>query len=113
MGPTRIGSLFRAPFNDPDVVRAVISAAHAEGVTVFADTKLPNFRKLTLDDIADSLSMVDYITPNEDEARFFTGEDEPESVCSSFTGRVAFSVSGMAPSRDLSWPESVKMEEFS
>ena len=37
----------------------------------------------------------------------------PESVCSSFTGRVAFSVSGMAPSRDLSWPESVKMEEFS
>ncbi len=72
-----IGSLFRAPFNDPDVIRAVVSEAHSKGLTVFADTKLPNFRKLTLDDIADSLSMIDYITPNEDEARYFTGEDEP------------------------------------
>ena len=82
-----IGSLFRAPFNDPDVVRAVVSAAHAEGVTVFADTKLPNFRKLTLDDIADSLSMVDYITPNEDEAGFFTGEDEPEKMADVFLAK--------------------------
>ena len=79
-----IGSLFRAPFNDPDVIRAVVSEAHSKGITVFADTKLPNFRKLTLDEIADSLSMVDYITPNEDEARFFTGEDEPEKMAQVF-----------------------------
>lgn len=79
-----VGSLFRAPFNDPDVVRAVISEAHAKGVTIFADTKLPNFRKLTLDDIADSLSMVDYITPNEDEARYFTGEEDPEKMADVF-----------------------------
>ena len=73
-----IGSLFRAPFNDPDVIRGVVSQAHSRGIPVFADTKIPNFRRLTLDDIADSLSMIDYITPNEDEARFFTGEDTPE-----------------------------------
>ena len=79
-----IGSLFRAPFNDPDVIRAVVSEAHSKGIPVFADTKIPNFRRLTLDEIADSLSMIDYITPNEDEARFFTGEDEPEKMAAAF-----------------------------
>ena len=79
-----IGSLFRAPFNDPDVIRAVVSEAHSRGIPVFADTKIPNFRKLTLDEIADSLSMIDFITPNEDEARFFTGEEEPEKMARVF-----------------------------
>ena len=79
-----IGSLFRAPFNDPDVVRAVVTKAHSKGIPVFADTKLPNFRKLTLDDLADSLPMIDYITPNEDEARFFTGETEPAKMAEVF-----------------------------
>ena len=74
-----IGSLFRAPFNDPDVIRAVISEAHSRGIPVFADTKIPNFRRLTLDEIADSLSMIDYITPNE-----FTGEEEPEKMAKAF-----------------------------
>ena len=82
-----IGSLFRAPFNDPDVIRAVVSEAHSKGIPVFADTKIPNFRRLTLDEIADSLSMVDYITPNEDEARFFTGEDEPEKMAAAFLAK--------------------------
>ena len=87
-----IGSLFRAPFNDPDVIKAVVSEANSRGVTVFADTKLPNFRKLTLDDIADSLSMVDYITPNEDEARYFTGEEEPEKMADVFLKKGARNV---------------------
>ena len=82
-----IGSLFRAPFNDPDVVKSVISQAHSKGIPVFADTKIPNFRRLTLDDIADSLSMVDYITPNEDEARFFTGEEKPDKMAEAFLAR--------------------------
>lgn len=82
-----IGSLFRAPFNDPDVVRAVVTQAHSKGLPVFADTKIPNFRRLTLDDIADSLAMVDYITPNEDEARFFTGEDRPDKMAEAFLAR--------------------------
>ena len=81
-----IGSLFRAPFNDPEVVRAVVSEAHSRGIPVFADTKIPNFRRLTLDDIADSLPMIDYITPNEDEARFFTG-DKPEKMAEAFLAK--------------------------
>ena len=79
-----IGSLFRAPFNDPEVVRAVVTEIHSKGIPVFADTKIPNFRKLTLDDIADALSMIDYITPNEDEARVFTGEKEPEKMAKAY-----------------------------
>lgn len=86
-GAVVIGSLFRAPFNDPDVIRAVVSEAHSKGIPVFADTKLPNFRKLTLDDISDSLAMIDYITPNEDEARFFTGKNEPEEMADVFLSK--------------------------
>ena len=82
-----IGSLFRAPFNDPDVVRAVVTEAHSKGIPVFADTKIPNFRKLTLDDLADSLPMIDYITPNEDEAKFFTGETEPARMAEAFLSK--------------------------
>ena len=82
-----IGSLFRAPFNDPDVIKAVVSEAHSKGIPVFADTKIPNFRKLTLDEIGDSLPMIDYITPNEDEARFFTGETEPLKMAEAFLAK--------------------------
>ena len=82
-----IGSLFRAPFNDPDVIKAVVSEAHSKGIPVFADTKIPNFRKLTLDEIGASLPMIDYITPNEDEARFFTGETEPAKMAEAFLAK--------------------------
>ena len=82
-----IGSLFRAPFNDPDVIKAVVSEAHSKGIPVFADTKIPNFRKLTLDEIGDSLPMIDYITPNEDESRFFTGETEPAKMAEAFLAK--------------------------
>ena len=75
-----LSSLFRAPFNDPDVVRDVVRAAKAGGSVVFADTKLPNFRALTLDDLRESLPLIDCIFPNEDEARYYTGETEPEAM---------------------------------
>ncbi|MBQ3291759.1 MAG: carbohydrate kinase family protein [Mogibacterium sp.] len=81
-----LGSLFRAPFNDPDVIRQVLLAAKEQNVLVFADTKLPNFRKLTLDEISDSLSMIDYITPNEDEAFYYTGHEDPEAAAEVFLG---------------------------
>jgi len=75
-----LGSLFRAPFDDPQVIHAVLAAARANGQTVIADTKLPNFRVLKLSDVADSLPLIDYITPNEDEARYFTGKSSPEDM---------------------------------
>ena len=75
-----LGSLFRAPFDDHAIVKAVVEYAHENGILVFADTKIPNFAKITLDDLKGSLPYIDYITPNEDEGRFFTGEDDPEKM---------------------------------
>ena len=85
-----LGSLFRAPFDDPGIIYKVISGASghtdsAGGRTyVFADTKLPNFTRLTLDDINDSLPLIDYITPNEDEAGYYSGKDTPEEMADVF-----------------------------
>ena len=75
-----LGSLFRAPFDDPDIIHSVLLAAKTAGQTVFADTKLPNFRKLSLDDLAGSLDLIDYITPNEDEAKYYSGKQDPEAM---------------------------------
>ena len=79
-----LGSLFRAPFDDPAIIFSVLRAAREAGVTVFADTKLPNFNVLGLDDLKDALPLIDYITPNEDEARYFTEEEEPEAMADVF-----------------------------
>lgn len=79
-----LGSLFRAPFDDPEIIHAVLSAAKAADQLVFADTKLPNFRFLTLHDLRDSLPLIDCITPNEDEARYYTGKDEPAEMAQVF-----------------------------
>lgn len=81
-----LGSLFRAPFDDPEIISAVLGAAKAAGQLVFADTKLPNFRFLTLEDLRDSLPLIDYITPNEDEARYYSGKDSPEEMAEVFLG---------------------------
>ena len=79
-----LGSLFRAPFDEPEIIHEVLLRAKQAGETIFADTKLPNFRKLTLSDLKESLPLIDYITPNEDEARYFTGESEPEKMADVF-----------------------------
>ena len=79
-----LGSLFRAPFDDPAVTDAVLRFAYNQGIPVFADTKLPNSRPCTLEEIRSSLPLIDWITPNEDEARFYTGKDEPEEMAEVF-----------------------------
>ena len=86
-GALILGSLFRAPFDDPEIIHAVLRAAKAENQTVFADTKLPNFRFLRLEDLRDSLPLIDYITPNEDEARYFSGKEKPEDMADVFLSR--------------------------
>ena len=75
-----LGSLFRAPFDDPAIIRAVLQEAKNAGAMTFADTKLPNYRVLSLADVRDALPLVDCITPNEDEARYFTGRENPEEM---------------------------------
>ena len=79
-----LGSLFRAPFNDPKIIYSVVSEAKKAGQIVVADTKLPNFVKLSLADIADSLPFVDFITPNEDEAKYYSGKTDPEEMADVF-----------------------------
>ena len=79
-----LGSLFRAPFDDPDVIAGVLNAPEAEGALILADTKLPNFRKLTLEDLGESLPRIDYIFPNEDEGRYCTGQTDPEAMADVF-----------------------------
>ena len=81
-----LGSLFRAPFDDPEIIDSVLSSAKAAGQLVFADTKLPNFRFLTLGDLRCSLPLIDYITPNEDEARYYSGKEHPEDMADVFLG---------------------------
>ena len=83
-GALLLGSLFRSPFDDPGVIAGTLRAAKAAGCRTFADTKLPNFRKLTLHDLRDALPLVDYITPNEDEARFHTGREDPAEAAAVF-----------------------------
>ena len=60
--------------------------AKENGQIIVADTKLPNFRFLKLEDIKDSLPLIDYITPNEDEARYFSGKEDPEEMADVFLG---------------------------
>ena len=79
-----LGSLFRAPFDDPEIILSVLRAAKEAGILVVADTKLPNFRVLSLEDVKEALPYVDYITPNEDEAKYFTGKTEPEEMADVF-----------------------------
>ncbi len=79
-----LGSLFRAPFDEPEIVHDVLSAGKAAGELIVADTKLPNFRRLNLADLSDSLPLVDFITPNEDEARYYSGQSEPEAMADAF-----------------------------
>ena len=79
-----LGSMFRAPFDAPEIIHSVLKSAKLAGVMVFADTKLPNFRFLKLEDLKESLPLIDYITPNEDEAKYYTGKTEPEDMADVF-----------------------------
>ena len=82
-----LGSLFRVPFDDPQVISRVVRTAKAAGALVLADTKLPNFRRLSLDDLSDALPFIDYITPNEDEARYYTSEKNVQEMAEVFLER--------------------------
>ena len=87
LSPTRflvLGSLFRAPFDDPAVVSGVLDSPGAKGSLILADTKLPNFKKLTLADLRDCLPRIDYIFPNEDEGAWCTGQTDPEAMAEVF-----------------------------
>ncbi len=68
-----LASLFRAPLDDPKKVLELVVKAKSEGACVFADTKLPVYKKLTLEDYAEVLPYIDLIFPNETEAAYYSG----------------------------------------
>ncbi len=84
-----LGSLLRAPFDDPGIILSVLKAARSSGQTVFADTKLPNFRFLKLSDLEDALPLIDYLMPNEDEAAYLSGKKDPEEMADVLLSRGA------------------------
>ncbi len=87
-----LDSLFRVPFNEPELIYRVVTEARRQGLSVYADTKLPNFTRLTLDDVKDSLSLMDCIFPNEREAEYYSGKTEPEAMADEFLKRGVKSV---------------------
>ena len=71
-----LASIFRAPLDKKEVITALVRRAKAEGAVVCADTKLPTYRKLCLEDLKDILPLIDYMFPNENEGAYYTGESE-------------------------------------
>ena len=79
-----LGSLFRAPFVDPEGLLILVRHANALGMTIYADTKLPNGKVLSLADLADALPYIDYMFPNEDEAAYYSKKERPEEMADVF-----------------------------
>ncbi len=65
-----LASLFNAPLDDVDLVTRIAKKAKSEGAIVCADIK-PIQTNMTLADYAEALPYIDYIFPNEDEAKLF------------------------------------------
>ena len=74
-----LASLFRAPLDQADTVRRLVFAAKEAGAVVSADTKLPTFREMKMEELADVWPLVDFIFPNEKEAAYYTGFTSPDS----------------------------------
>ena len=72
-----LASAFRAPLDQAETLKKLITGAKEVGAVLCMDTKLPTYREIGLSDIAEVLPLVDYIFPNESEAAFFTGEEDP------------------------------------
>ena len=68
-----LASLFRAPLDDPEAVLALARRAWESGAILCADTKIPVYRRISLSEFRDVLSLVDYIFPNETEAAYYSG----------------------------------------
>lgn len=81
-------SLFRAPLDQAPIVCGLIRAAHESGAIVCADTKIPTFRKMSLEELEPVLPMIDYIFPNETEAAFLTGMSEEDADYGEMAGRL-------------------------
>lgn len=69
-------SVFRAPLDTKEAIISLVKAAKEEGALVCMDTKIPTYRQISIQDIAEILPLVDYIFPNENEAAYMTGKTD-------------------------------------
>lgn len=79
-----LASLFRAPLDRSKSVINLVKEAKKNGCLVCADTKIPTFRKMTFEEIAEILPMIDYIFPNDAEAAYFSGKKEIADMAAYF-----------------------------
>ena len=79
-----LASLFRAPLDRAEVIRSLVRAAKEAGAIVSADTKLPTFREVAVEELADVWPLVDYFFPNEKEAAYYTGETDCARMAEAF-----------------------------
>lgn len=79
-----LGSLFRPPFLDAEAAAGFARAAKAAGAKLLADTKLPKGTQPRLEDYRNTLALLDVITPNEEEAVYYTGCSRPEQAAAVF-----------------------------
>ncbi len=78
-----LASLFRAPWTT--AIRSSVSPRRPRHRAILcADTKMPTYRKLALDDIREILPLIDYIFPNENEGEYYTGETEYMAMAEHF-----------------------------
>jgi sugar/nucleoside kinase (ribokinase family) len=80
-----LGSLFISPFLTTESVAAVVDAAKRNNALVCADVML-NPRACSLDDLKEVLPGIDYLFPNEDEARELTGKSNLDEIADVFLG---------------------------
>lgn len=78
-----LGSMFLPPIMTADSIRGVVRAAKAENSIICADVVCNN-KADTLENIKDILCDIDYIFPNEDEARALTGETNLDKIADVF-----------------------------
>ncbi|MCD8019542.1 MAG: carbohydrate kinase family protein [Clostridiales bacterium] len=75
-----LASLFRAPLDQKETIIRLAKAAKKEGAVLCVDTKIPTYRRVSLDEIMEILPLIDYIFPNDNEAEYYTGRTEYEDM---------------------------------
>ena len=79
-----MASLFRPPFLDPRMALEFARTVQSSDALLLADTKLPRGTDPQLKDYAETLQLIDIITPNKEEALHYTGANTPEEAAAVF-----------------------------
>jgi sugar/nucleoside kinase (ribokinase family) len=79
-----LGGYLVLPGLDSGAVAELFDAAHRAGARTLLDVVLPGDTQASMDDLRSILPSVDFFLPNDDEARYLTGEQDPERQAAAF-----------------------------